>query len=417
MPAKKDYPAIYHIDFPDMFSDNLFEKGRPLWHNKLLEFDGNETELAKYVKGLLMHNIGKFKPQVEVDRKYLSCGFFCIRVASYRPVRQYAGDFVAHSLATLIGIEVSRKDVLVLTAAYRSEPILSEVVARYTSTEMSMEEHLSNIVQSIGGESAIVEADVGDRGEIAICLGLLCTVDALRSAMIGDDYDPHSGKSMSCDIPVEDFLDELGVEPAIYTKYSGFIVNFSHFVRPAFVNKEQFIHAFERCAAVLLPLNSEGVDLAIVMFNEATEKYGSILIQVKNYLNIKFSSEGASKILDLCQLHQLFSSWGDNFDRNAIISILACAGGESFSANSESVAHLQEDVKYPRYITRARKNKKRFIWSRFTMTFHSMKKLSEDIQNKLWEISHKCRPEGKTGHATNGFHLSNRFGSFGSLEL
>ena len=354
---RADHQPVFKIDFPDLFSSSLFERGRPLWHRKYVEL-GTIKALVEYVTNLIFckedPSGGFDSVSSKIPSRYMSSVLFCMRLTGYKPMSSFTDDFVAHRLAIMTDICSVGNSGTRLSAMYRSEPILAEVSARYTCD--IIDTHFTNVVNSFICEQPFIEPHSGDRGEFALCAGLLFTIDTIRDSLINDQggYDPDCGRSMSCDVPARLLLEALGVNEAESAHFQMFNVNFSHFIRPPFASKAHFIHAHDRCAAILMPANAEGVDVVVMMYNPAGGKYGAILFQNKNLKSDKgrFTVDGATLVLNLCRLSFL-DLWGDDLDSNAVVSALSCTSGETYTSNQWSADYLQEFVSYPMYALRS----------------------------------------------------------------
>jgi hypothetical protein len=242
----------------------------------------------------------------------------------------------------------------------------------------------------------MVEPSVGDRGELSIAAGLIYTVDALRLKKIkGSDskinYNPNYPEySFSSDIPCLEFLEAISGQTAQHRKVlEGFMVNFTHFMSVLEFSDEIAFLAYERGAAVVLQKGAEAVDLVVVIYHPVRKVYGLILFQVKNYNDFISEYEAFQLLVKCCGFPDIVEA-GDSFDFDAIVSVVAAAGGVSLE--EPTIAAINKVIAFPLRKTRKSSQDDRLV---LTTSINSFVLLSDQSREYLWNISSSFQSPSK----------------------
>ena len=142
---------------------------------------------------------------------------------------------------------------------------------------MSVEDSLRN---------KVVQASKGDRGEVAAAAWIGLTLDTVRSTQIPVNRYNAENEGLSCPVDVIAFLQGLGCELGEDLKavLRPWRVNLTHFCRmETSPDRDILDTCWKRHAGLYMIEGEEGIDLLMVMKEEATEKYSTVRIQVKNY--------------------------------------------------------------------------------------------------------------------------------------
>ena len=383
-----DYPPIINICFVDLYKGHRFFLGRPLWYQKYKDFGSSFCYLVSFVRGLLLQPHSKSR-----NSDLVHCALFFCRFLN-GAILADVDYFVGHHLATLSYFQVNEKREFLLRATYNSEPIIAETSAFITSLsgQYSPETVLS-CVCSVIHKGTVVEQSLGDRGELSIAAGLMYTMDALRFNKIGErNYDPDKDdQSFSSDIPCLEFLDAIsGVVSGHRDTLEGYVVNFTHFMRVLEFSERQTMLAYDRGAAIALQTGAEAVDLVVVMNNPTKNTYGLILIQVKNYKDFISEHDAYDLLLKCCSFPDL-AGYIDDFDSNAIVAVVAAAGG--VSAAEQAIATINKVIQFPlRKTRRTEIQDERLI---LTSSICNFILLSSESQEILWRISSRFQKPSK----------------------
>eukprot|EP01031_Cornospumella_fuschlensis_P023508 gene23508-28514_t len=145
--------------------------------------------------------------------------------------------------------------------------------------------------------------------------------------------------AMSKPIPADIFLSRLAGNEVIGASTDNchhlnqFTVNCTHFTKTRFSCKKDFVAGlYKRRLGVMTQKACKGVDIIIVMKHVTEDKYGLLLIQVKNYktcisvsaLDTLFSSSRVTVDVPSTKSGESSSSW---LDQNYIVSVVLAAGG------------------------------------------------------------------------------------------
>jgi hypothetical protein len=186
-----------------------------------------------------------------------------------------------HSLATVTGVS---EDRTIISSSYPSEPVLAEASARYTADKTMLRKVLEQVQAAFHNENKMLDPPRGDVGEMCAAALLGYAMDHVRQSS-GHTY-------MSQTVPLRKLLLLFDYGPsgidsdetikAIVGKWN---VNFTHFVRPSYLGKDDLKAMWMRRMAFYVPNGVRGLDLLIAMWDQTEEKFGTLRVQVKNYSN------------------------------------------------------------------------------------------------------------------------------------
>ena len=278
----------------DLYRDNKFHLGRPLWKNRM--------EMGMSLEQLVYFAVSKLCGHINTHKEHTTLSLFMCRFGGLNPVDYCnASLFVTNCMATYVKLEVNydygnkdKKHVTCLVM-YPSEPILVEASAYYTSSKNNFEHSMNRtallaaVKNSINSKS-IVEVHKEDVGELMACTLICFTLDTLRERS-GTFY---TAGCMSSSVKACDFLKSLypsiEQENEMLSLVEEYVTNVTHFIRLPFTPKSNKIICDinkERGAAIITKEISPLVDFYLSFFkSSSTSSLSSELIhcrvQVKN---------------------------------------------------------------------------------------------------------------------------------------
>lgn len=247
---------------------DLFHLGRPLWSTiPTLP----ELVLLAQQKLLCMNDISK----IETDAQYLAL-LSCRVGLQVSPREELASTLVEKHMAICSSISSDRKFV---TTSYGVEPVLHEAACKLmVNVWPACLERIASLLLTKG----FVEGGV--RGELICRLFLLYTFDLCISDANCRYY--HTPVSLSS------FFLKLQI-PKKKPLMNGHLI-LTHFIQLNFLPDENMLKLmYSLGAGGILPRNAHGADLIIPILLTGDE-ISFILIQVKNFQNLKFTGMNAA---------------------------------------------------------------------------------------------------------------------------
>jgi hypothetical protein len=212
--------------------------------------------------------------------------FYCRFCFGY--ISASMGEALARNhMATLVAV---REDEY--AAQYHVEPILAEASARYTirATHTGEIDVFAKVVDSVAmhiREDKMVEASVGDCGELAGAVALAAAMDSIRAR---GEYAART-HNMSRDVPLKVFLAALLGEDRLSrglenhqtaAEFDNWAINFTNFTRLPELSDEIVRLAYASRTAFVLGECTSSSDILIVM-KSIGGAYSYILVNVMNY--------------------------------------------------------------------------------------------------------------------------------------